>query len=561
MPRPAELSRVLARAAARDFVVEHVKLLGCRLAIVGADGTALRTDPEMPPLRSVGPNARPVIEGVDGRAASVPIAAFDRLLGWVVALAPETDVSRTAARTAAERAAAMLSELCAREYELDDLSREILGAYEELDLFYTLAGDLAGAPDPAAVCRVVIDRAARVIQARRAWILLADRATNLFRVGAAREAPDGDGALRLDEGLAGRVFGTRTCELVDDVAQGAPVELVGWEREATRSLITVPLYVPGQDDRAALGVLQMCDAEGGGPFTSGDLKLAQALASQAAVLIENSRLIGYERELRIARTIQQSLLPAAPPRVAGLDVAGACLAAVDVGGDYYDHVVLADGRLAVLVADVSGHNLAAALMQTAARTTFRAAFVGTSDPVEVVARANRVLHDDLSRAELFLTAWLAIVDPVTGEAAYCDAGHNPALVVRREGGIEWLTGGGLPIGVALDGLYTGAARVLEPGDILAVYTDGITEAAPTGDPAAQFGEERLARSIAAHAALPAAALVAAVLADVSAHEGGRSPGDDRSLLVVKRTGALSELTSTTTTFTTEDTEDTEERLR
>ncbi len=202
---------------------------------------------------------------------------------------------------------------------------------------------------------------------------------------------------------------TRCYELLDDLAAPGAEALAGWETSARRSLLTVPVHLPGREDRTPLGVLQLADRADGAPFQSGDLKLATALASHAAVLVENQRLIGYEKELRIARTIQQSLLPAAPPTIAGLDIAGACLPASNVGGDYYDHFAVGPTGVGLLVADVSGHNIAAALLQTGARSTFRSEIFSGGSPSQVLERASRTLFDDLTRADLFLTAWYGTV--------------------------------------------------------------------------------------------------------------------------------------------------------
>src|SRR6185295_9772107 len=202
---------------------------------------------------------------------------------------------------------------------------------------------------------------------------LADGPRGTLRVAAAKNSSSNGRLVRADEGRSGAALASRVAEPVDDLSQFDRASLTELERGASRVLATIPLCVPGDGSRPAMGVLQLADKDGDAPFTSGDLKLAQAIASQAAALILNSRLIGLERELKIARTIQESLLPGAPPKVPGFDVAGACVAASNVGGDYFDHLLTGPTSLAFLVSDVSGHNLASALMQTAARAAFRAA--------------------------------------------------------------------------------------------------------------------------------------------------------------------------------------------
>jgi serine phosphatase RsbU (regulator of sigma subunit) len=322
---------------------------------------------------------------------------------------------------------------------------------------------------------------------------------------------------------------------VDDVRQCDPSTLNEFERGARRSLLSVALGA-SCDARPAIGLLQLRDRVGGDPFTAGDLKLAQAVASQAAVLIHNSRLVGLERELQIARNIQQSLLPGEPPRVPGVEIAGACVPASNVGGDYFDYMIARPGEVAFLVADVSGHNLAAGLMQTAARAAFRAASAGDPAPAAVLGRTGRSMYDDLSRAELFLTAWLGLVDGATGRLTYADAGHNAAILHRAAAGeTTLLESGGIPIGVLADTEYDECSVVLEPGDVLVVYTDGLTEAEAPGDAAEQYGLERLRAAVARCAAFDPARIASELLLDVSRFCGGRPAGDDRSVLVVRRT--------------------------
>ena len=527
------------------FVGEHASLAGCDVAVFGPGGEPISAQGELASARPSGLNGCARVENAREGAAVSAVVAFDRLLGYVVAVGRPGGGSGAgsgadAPRQVAEHGAAVLAELASREYELNDLSREILGSYEELNLFYDLAGELAGASDPESICRLVLAKACSVIQAAGAWIALADGPRGALRIAAANDASLVGMPLPSQTGRVGVVMERRASDLVDDVRQLDAGALAPLERAAVRSLVTVSLSVAGHDDLPALGVLQLRDKkgeQGATAFTAGDLKLAQAIASQAAALIQNSRLIGIERELKIARNIQQSLLPGDPPDVPGLDVAGMCTPASNVGGDYYDHLPAGERSVAFLVADVSGHNLAAALLQTAARAAFRAAAIADPSPQSVMERASLTLHDDLSRADLFLTAWFGCADAATGELAYSDAGHNPALLCRAAtGAIEELATGGIPIGVMADAPLDEKRTTMHPGDVLLVYTDGITEACAPGEDGEQFGEERLAASLARNVGRGAADIVRAILEEVARFSGDRPAGDDRSLVVLKFTG-------------------------
>jgi len=520
-----ELAGVVGRGAMR-LVDEHARTKRCRVAVFGADGTPLVAGAE----NEIGPGA------VAGPAAAVPVVAYDRVLGFVVARADPTAGEEDSVRGVAAHGAALLSELCAREYELNDLSREILGSYEELNLFYDLGAELAGAPDAESACRLVLAKARRVLGARRGRVLLADVERGVFRCAASDAASEEGGLSAIDEGRAGAAFASRSPETIDDVRTFASPRISDFER-ATRTLVTVPLRIGSAAgaEHPSLGVLQLADKESGEPFSASDLKLVLAIAGQAAALIHNARLIGIERELRIARTIQQRLLPSAPPNVAGLDVAGTCVPARNVGGDFYDHVASGATSLSFVVADVSGHDLAAALLQTQARAAFRTAATTDSRPVEVIRRAGLALREDLSRAEMFLTAWFGRIDAATGAMTYCDAGHNPAVHFSAATGMTSLLGtSGIPIGVGEDEELEEREVHVGEGDVVVAYTDGVTEAGGIPSPMDAYGEIRLAEAVTRSAELSAAQIARAVLDDVAAFAGEGENGDDRTIVVVKR---------------------------
>jgi sigma-B regulation protein RsbU (phosphoserine phosphatase) len=533
MNKTAELQRVVAREASIRIIAEHATLAQCRIGIYAADGSALFAQGDLAVARPSGLNGHLRIAGLEGPASVSAVTAFDRHLGYVVACGNSDDRRQDAPDEVAAHAAAVLGELCAREYEIDDLSQEILGSYEELNLFYDLSAELAGARDADAICRVVLAKARRVIDAKDGWILLTDGPRGALRVAAANEVPLVNRIVPAGLGRAGAALATRVAASVDDVRLFDGPTFSDLERRAQRSLLTVPLCVPGDDPRPAIGVLQLRDSKEG-VFSSGHVKLAQAIASQAAVAIQNARLLDLERELKVARTIQESLLPGKPPALPGMDIAGACVAASNVGGDYYDHILVGRDSLAVLVADVSGHNLASALLQTAARGALRAVAPRGASPGEVLRRASIALHDDLSHAELFITVWLGRIDAETGTLYYSDAGHNPAILYRpRTRETLHLSTGGPPIGVLEDATFDEGEVALEPGDVVVAYTDGLTEA--WGDRQDEmYGEERLAAAIERFAHLSAKDMVAALQDDVARFCGERPPGDDRTLMVVRR---------------------------
>jgi serine phosphatase RsbU (regulator of sigma subunit) len=273
------------------------------------------------------------------------------------------------------------------------------------------------------------------------------------------------------------------------------------------------------------------------PLDRNDLDARLIAASRVTAL--HRRVVEQQRELesevRMAADIQRGLLPAEPPSVPGAELAGWCLPAANVGGDYYDMLVDADGRLNLLVADVAGHSIGSALLMAMARSVLRREVALGAGPAEVLAETNRAMYGDLVNAGLFITIFCARFDPADGTLEYANAGHNPPLLRRaatRES-VE-LDADGAAIGFLEDLPFEEKTDRLEPGDTLLLYTDGVIEA--PGVDGTMFGEERLAELVEELDA-GAEALVQAVVASVGDHSGGATQHDDVTVVALRRAGA------------------------
>ena len=195
-----------------------------------------------------------------------------------------------------------------------------------------------------------------------------------------------------------------------------------------------------------------------------------------------------EREMNVAREVQRELLPRAAPRFDGLELAGVCRPAVAVGGDCYDYLQHADGRPGLVIADISGKGVPAAILMASLQASVRSLFPTAADPGQLHERLNNALCDSSSTAR-YATAFLADFDPGARRLTYSNAGHLPALVIRGERTLRCREGG-IPIGLFEGVTYATGALTLAPGDLLALFTDGVTEApGPGGE---EFGEDRLA---------------------------------------------------------------------
>ena len=292
-----------------------------------------------------------------------------------------------------------------------------------------------------------------------------------------------------------------------------------------------------------VGVVALGGRQSEEPYSGEDVRLLTVVSLQSALTvqticlseemaarIEAERRAGHEVE--IAKEVQRQLLPASAPALAGFACAGACIQAKSVGGDYYDFVVLGADRIAILLADVAGKGIAAALLMANLQATLRSQYAGrTDDPARLVERANRLFFAS-TPDDRYATLFLAEFDPATRELRYVNCGHVPPVLARAGGAVETLDATGTVIGLFEDWFGESAATVLEPGDTLIVCSDGVTEA--FSDDEEEFGEDRLRDAVAAHRHLAVPELLAALQASVQRFAGAVQ-SDDLTLLVARAT--------------------------
>jgi serine phosphatase RsbU (regulator of sigma subunit) len=244
--------------------------------------------------------------------------------------------------------------------------------------------------------------------------------------------------------------------------------------------------------------------------------------------IERQRI---EDELALARRIQARLLPSAPPLIAGLELAGTSEPAREVGGDYFDYLPLGGDRVALVVADVSGKGVGAALLMSGFRASLLSQDLGGGDLAQVVGNLNRFLHRSVEPGK-FVTAFLAVLDGRTGRVRYCNAGHNAPILMGANGSVRRLETGGPILGFVPYGVYESGEEMLAPGERLVLFTDGVTEAANGEDE--QWEEERLIAALRDTSAQPCAVIVQSVVEQVRAFEGPKGASDDVTLIVARR---------------------------
>jgi len=290
------------------------------------------------------------------------------------------------------------------------------------------------------------------------------------------------------------------------------------------SAAVIPMATPGE----VLGTLTLLSLDPARPLDQETVDAALTVVSQAALAIDNARLSQQQKDF--AETMQRSLLPSDLPEVPGLELGHVyeSSAAVEVGGDVYDFLLLEDGRLAVVLGDVTGKGIGAAADMAMAKFTFRALARSYPEPSHFLAKANEVVFEELELGK-FITMLYVLVDPSTGRASCASGGHPPLRLVRPDGTVSAVVARGMALGIDLDQAYPEQEVHLERGSALVLYTDGIIEARRRGE---LYGEERLDASLARHAALPAQQLAEQVVADTRAFSG-RDLADDCAVVVLR----------------------------
>jgi phosphoserine phosphatase len=304
----------------------------------------------------------------------------------------------------------------------------------------------------------------------------------------------------------------------------------------TRSLLAAPLI--GYDQQL-IGVFELLNKQGG-PFTAADEEMTATLASLAAIALQCQLLLQehtvkrkLDRDLAAARKIQRSLLPATEPVASGFDIAGWNKPAEATGGDFYDYLPLGEGRLGLVLADVTGHGLGASLLACECRALVRALASMTSNLTSILTRANEILHEDL-KSERFVTLFLGELDVAGSQITYVSAGHAPLYYCPR--GPETcrrMSATTLPLGIqpSIDASH-GQPLTMKSGDILMLITDGFDEWENIEEE--PFGTERIFEVIRTNRARPAEEIIKRLHERVADFSGGTKQEDDLTAMVVKK---------------------------
>jgi sigma-B regulation protein RsbU (phosphoserine phosphatase) len=375
---------------------------------------------------------------------------------------------------------------------------------------------------------VILNLAIEAVNAQRGVVMILEGDTLVAR------AHKGEG-FRISTAVRDRVIREKTSILVRDAQlDDAFKSRMSIVEQKVHTMMAVPL----QTNDRIIGLIYLDSPFVLREFTKEDLSLLTVMANVAAIRVESARLAEVEqaerimkRDLTQAAEIQRGILPETAPKVPGLQLAGFNAPCRTVGGDYYGFVSYPSGRVGLALGDVSGKGMAAALMVMAFEARLRVLVEDTENPATLVMRLNKITCANCP-SNRFITFFFSVLDPATGNLAFANAGHNPPILVRTSGEVEMLDGGGPVLGVLAIAPYSEQQARLGPGDLLVVYSDGVTEAANIAEE--EYGEERLIEVLKRRRTDSSDTIVNAVMESLNQFTSGAPQADDITLVVAKR---------------------------
>jgi phosphoserine phosphatase RsbU/P len=412
-----------------------------------------------------------------------------------------------------------------------EIAEAQLLAVSHVSALVRAGNELAGNRPLPELFRFILDLAIQAVKADRG-VLMTVEGDNLVV-----QAHQGEG-FRISTAVRDRVLNSGVSVLVRDTSiDDAFRERRSIVEQNIRTLMAVPL----QTREKIIGIIYVDSPSLLREFTKDDLNLLTVMANVAAIRIEHTRFAEVERtrqlmarDLEQAAEIQQRFLPAVAPSVRGLDVAGHNAPCRTVGGDYYDFFPYGSSRIAMVLGDVSGKGMPASLLMMGLQARVQVLIEEPKSLAEVMTRLNRITSANCP-SNRFITLFFCILDGDTGDLTFCNAGHNPPLIIRADGKYEVLQGGGPVLGILPFIEYQEYHAQIDEGDALVIYSDGVTEANnPAGD---EFEIEGLAEAVTPGRSESAGSIISRINKALLSYTKGAPPADDITLIVARRVAA------------------------
>ena len=421
--------------------------------------------------------------------------------------------------------------------EVEHAANELAERYEEINLLYTTSEILGRTVSLEEAAATILHEISETVGARRASILVHEPAGETLQVVAALgvtavKAPPIEVS---DEcSVSATVFRTRRSMIAEDG------EMLCDQEQLYRNgaMLSVPIMWTGPDGSRPLGVVNLSDRRSGQPFSAGDQKLVEAIATQIGTAIQNARLVSASidqqrlvYEMSLAHDLQMKLLPATSVVAPEAEVAARVLPAESVGGDFYHLFRLGGRRTGVMIGDVSSHGYRAALIMALAMSASAIHAQTTVDAAETLSALLASLRDELESTEMFITVFYGVIDPTAGVLRYANTGHPHAFLISGDGTVSRLPALDPPLGMTT-GRPDGASRAWRRGsDLLLLFTDGVSDA--RNDAGVRLGEQPVLDIVTQHRHEPTAAILERVFDALRAHVGESPRPDDLALVIVR----------------------------
>ncbi|MGB2869185.1 MAG: GAF domain-containing SpoIIE family protein phosphatase [Bacteroidota bacterium] len=418
---------------------------------------------------------------------------------------------------------------------LQQETQRLKRAVEELSILNDLARAIGASLNSEDIMQTIIRKSLRAVSAEQGVITLVEKKSDepMKTLVRAMVSSAEQSQFHFHQALMGWMHLNVKPLLVEDPQRDERFRGVRWD-ESIQCLLCVPLLVKSE----LKGVLTVYNKKNGQKFTTDDQRLLAIIAAQSAQVIENARLHEEEKafmkmqeEVRLAAKIQIDLLPQKPPDIEGYQIIGKTLSAQEVGGDYYDFIHMEGQRMAICLGDVTGKGLPASLLMANLQATLRGQTLVATSPGECLNRSNKLLFQSTS-PEKFATLFYGILDFKNHTLFYSNAGHDHPILVSTDRTTARLGTGGIMLGAFEDFSFEEASVRLKPGDLLVLYSDGISEA--MNSKRDQYGDQPLLELVKRHQEYPVGQILEAIMEDVRKHVDNYPQSDDMTLVIVKR---------------------------
>lgn len=420
---------------------------------------------------------------------------------------------------------------------LEEENHRLKIAIEELSALNDVATAISSNQSVEDVIDLIVRKCIKHLKVQQTVVMLLDEKdmVNPFHTMIRKQESISDLLpYRLDTQLTGWMLKNRSPLMINDFQNDERFKFVVKKDFPINSLLSVPMLLKGK----MVGLLTVFNKHSEAGFTIEDQRLLSILAAQSSHIIENARLyereqalIRLQEEMRLANDIQVNLLPKSNPQIEGYQIAGKSIPAKDVGGDYYDFIPLKDDNLVFCLGDISGKGIPAALLMANLQASLRGQTLMDIPCKDCVTFTNNLLYRSTD-VNKYATLFYGVLHSSTDKITFCNAGHNEPILIDYKGNVGRLKEGGIIVGALPEITYEEKTIDFPSGDVLVVYSDGITEAMDSKEE--EFGEERLINLIKENRQLSASELIDKVINTVNKHAGDVDQMDDMTLVVIKR---------------------------